>query len=164
MTPDQAHVLISFLIEDYDRESKTTRRVLGAVPAGKEAYAPDDRSMHALRLAWHIASADTMFLNGVASGAFAMGDPGVPESVKSSADVVAFYDEHITKAIESVRKMTPEACVAIVPFGDTWKMPAFLWMQLCLKHSIHHRGQLSAYLRPMGAKVPAIYGPSGDEK
>jgi uncharacterized damage-inducible protein DinB len=164
MTPDQAHALISFLIEDYDRESKTTRRVLAAVPAGQENYAPDSRSMHALKLAWHIASADVMFLSGIASGAFKTGDSGIPDSVKAPSDVVAWYDENISKAVENVRKMTPEACTAVIPFGDTWKLPAPMWMQLCVKHSIHHRGQLSTYLRPMGAKVPSIYGPSGDEK
>ena len=44
------------------------------------------------------------------------------------------------------------------------KMPAVTFLSLNVRHSVHHRGQLSSYLRPMGAKVPGIYGPSGDSQ
>jgi uncharacterized damage-inducible protein DinB len=164
MTPAQAQFLISFLVDDFDRESKTTLKVLSALPAGQESYTPDSRSMHALKLAWHIASADVMFLNGIATGTFPSGDSAMPESIQSLADVAAWYGENIPKAIDLILAMSPEACSSVIGWGDTWKLPAPAWLQLAIKHSIHHRGQLSSYIRPMGGKVPAIYGPSGDEK
>jgi uncharacterized damage-inducible protein DinB len=50
-----------------------------------------------------------------------------------------------------------------INFHNVFEFPAVVYLQLMVNHSIHHRGQLSAYLRPMGAKVPAIYGGSADE-
>ena len=56
-----------------------------------------------------------------------------------------------------------DACAKVLDFFGMMQMPAVVFLQLCIKHSVHHRGQLSAYLRPMGGKVPSIYGPSADE-
>ena len=162
IAPDQAHFLTQFLIADFERETATTVRVLSHVPAGQETYAPDPKSMHALRLAWHIASADVWFLNNIAAGAFAPGGGEIPEAIKSGADVVAWYETNAPEAIARVRALTPEQCAKVIDFRGVMEQPAVVFIQLALKHSIHHRGQLSAYLRPMGAKVPGIYGPSGD--
>ena len=75
---------------------------------------------------------------------------------------MAYYDAEIPKAIEAVKKLTPEQLAKPVQFF-AWTNPNVAYAQFLLKHTIHHRGQLSAYLRPMGAKVPAIYGGSADE-
>jgi uncharacterized damage-inducible protein DinB len=52
----------------------------------------------------------------------------------------------------------------LIVFGEKRQIAGYSVLQLMLKHSVHHRGQLSAYLRPMGAAVPSIYGPSADTK
>jgi uncharacterized damage-inducible protein DinB len=163
MTAEQAKGLASFLIDDYERESATTRKVLAAVPAGQENYTPDGKSMTALKLAWHIASADDWFLRSIARGAFVPEPQEVPEGVASAADVVAWYDAHIAESIAAVKAMAAEDCAKVIDFFGMVQLPAAVFLQLTVKHSVHHRGQLSAYLRPMGAKVPGIYGPSGDE-
>ena len=162
ISPDQAYGLTQFLIADFERETPTTVRVLSHVPAGQEGYTPDPKSMHALRLAWHIASADVWFLNCISSGAFASGGSAIPESIKTAADVVAWYETNQPAAVAKVRAMTPEQCAKVIDFKGVMQASAVVFLQLAIKHSVHHRGQLSTYLRPMGAKVPGIYGPSGD--
>jgi uncharacterized damage-inducible protein DinB len=163
LAPEQAYGLAQFLIGDFEREVPTTRKVIAAVPAGQEGYTPHERCTNALKLAWHIASADVWFLECIAKGAFAPGEnSGLPDSLKDAAGVSAWYDENIAKAIATVKAMTPEQCAKVVDFFGMMQVPAVIYLQLTIKHSVHHRGQLSAYLRPMGAKVPGIYGPSGD--
>jgi len=164
MTAEQAHFLANFLISDFEYEVKTAKRVLAAMPAGKEDYTPDNRSMHALKLAWHIASADCWFVNSVADGEFKHGDGQMPESIKSAADVVAWYEANFPKAAARIRAMSGEELIRPMALAPGMENQAVVWLQLAVKHSVHHRGQLSAYLRPMGGKVPGIYGPSADDK
>ena len=75
--------------------------------------------------------------------------------------MIAYYDENVPALLEKLSTMSNEKLAAPIAFA-TWNEPAVTYLTLSLKHSIHHRGQLSAYLRPMGGKVPSIYGPSGD--
>jgi uncharacterized damage-inducible protein DinB len=64
--------------------------------------------------------------------------------------------------VARLQKMTPEQLAKIVDFRGSSQMPAVMFFQIAINHSAHHRGQLSVYLRPMGGKVPAIYGESYD--
>jgi uncharacterized damage-inducible protein DinB len=162
MTPDQAKTVMNFLIPTVEAEHKTTRKILAAIPDGKGDYTPDAKSMTAIDLAWHIAGAEMMFMSGVLSGEFPTGDGKRPENVTTAADVVAFYDQCAANNAK-LKDMTGEQCLQELNFHGVFKMPAASFVQIMLNHGIHHRGQLSAYLRPMGAKVPAIYGGSADE-
>ena len=148
---------------DAETERATTRKVIAAVPAGQESYAPDAKSMNALKLAWHIASAEWWFLTGVVAGQFAAGDGGMPENIKTAADVLAWMDANVPPAQAQAAALSGEKLAATLDFFGMFQAPAVVFLNLNLKHIIHHRGQLSAYLRPMGGKVPGIYGPSGDE-
>ncbi len=160
----EAKLIAGFILAEYEHERATTRNVLEAVPAGKEDYSPDGRSMNALTLAWHIASAEKFFLDGVISGAFQAGEPGVPDSIRSAKDVTAWYDSNLPEAIDAVKALPAESLTREIDFFGMFRATALNYLSLMLRHSVHHRGQLSAYLRPMGAKVPGIYGPSGDSK
>jgi len=64
--------------------------------------------------------------------------------------------------MERLEKTTGDELLRIVDFYGIRRFPAVTLIQIILNHTIHHRGQLSTYLRPMGAKVPSIYGPSYD--
>jgi len=64
--------------------------------------------------------------------------------------------------LEALGKLSGEQLAKIVDFRGMFQMPAVMFLQFGLNHTIHHRGQLSTYLRPMGAKIPAIYGESYD--
>jgi uncharacterized damage-inducible protein DinB len=162
---DEAKFLAGYLAGELEREAATTRAVIGAIPAGQEGYSPDGKSMNALKLAWHIASAEWWFLGCILKGEFrAGGDGGIPETVKSATDVLNWYDANVPPLWQSLRAMSAESLTAELDFFGIWKMAALHYISLTLKHGIHHRGQLSAYLRPMGGKVPGIYGPSGDSQ
>lgn len=163
MTPEQAHFLLhEVYLPQIHNEHKTTRRVIEAVPADRCSYKPDEKSMSAWELAHHIASTEIFFMRGVAGGAFQRENGAIPDSVKTPADLVEWYEENHAKAVARLAATPSADLVKNLSFA-IFNFPAIQYPAMMLSHSIHHRGQLSAYLRPMGAKVPGIYGPSADE-
>ena len=162
MQPEQATFLLNFMLPQIKNEQKLTRKVIAAVPVDKGDYQPDPRSMNALDLAWHIAASECFFMDGASSGEFGSGG-NRPETIRNSADIATWYEEHFHQSFDRVSKMTPEQLLKTIDFHGVFNFPAIIYLQLMGSHGIHHRGQLSAYLRPMGAKVPAIYGGSADE-
>jgi uncharacterized damage-inducible protein DinB len=67
------------------------------------------------------------------------------------------------RGVARVAKMTPEQLMTPINFYNVFNLPAVLYLGFLINHSIHHRGELATYLRPMGSKVPSIYGGSYDE-
>src|SRR5215472_17139148 len=160
---DQAgFALHTIFLPALDREHRTTRAVIEAIPTTKGDYRPDANSRSAMELAWHIVAAEKRFLEGIVSGGFDFTPIHRPESVQSSADIGRWYEEMFQSVFARLQKLSAEQSMKIVDFRGMMQMPAVFYCQLTLNHSIHHRGQLSTYLRPMGAKVPAIYGESYD--
>lgn len=163
-TAEQAKVVADTMLADFDNEVAATKRVIGAIPAGKEGYAPDPKNMTAIDLAWHIARAEPFFLNSVSEGQFVRGDSKRPDDIRTAQDVLAWYDANLPPALARARGLSGEQLAKVVDFFGVVQMPAATCLVFMLKHGAHHRGQLSAYLRPMGAKVPNIYGQSADGK
>jgi uncharacterized damage-inducible protein DinB len=163
MTPEEAKFLLPIFMASLRREYPTTLRVLKAVPADKGDYRPAANSRSALELAWHLASADIWFLDGFLAGEFEMEDDTMPADFSSAADVAATYEEDMPAKLDKVEKLPAEFWATPMEFFGIYNLPAVMYLQFMLNHSIHHRGQLSAYLRPMGAKVPNVYGGSFDE-
>jgi uncharacterized damage-inducible protein DinB len=159
MSPDQAKGIAMFLLSALEQESTVTRRIIAAVPAERSDYAPHPTNMTALKLAGHIAVSQIWFLNGIAAGSFPMEEE---PSFSTPAEVLAWYEREFPAAIEKVRALSGEQLAAVVDFFGM-KFPNVVYLNFCQVHTVHHRGQLSAYLRPMGAKVPSIYGGSADE-
>src|ERR1700730_244514 len=159
---EQATFLLQFLLPALKNEHRTTRSVIDAIPPDKGDYRPEDVAKSALELAWHIVAAEQRFLDGVASGDVNFNPIHRPETGKNSAGIGAWYEESFTKNFERLTKMTGEQLVKSLDFRGAFQMPAVAFLEIALRHSIHHRGQLSTYLRPMGGKVPAIYGESYD--
>jgi uncharacterized damage-inducible protein DinB len=157
------------MLEQLMREMEKTSKVLAAIPNSKSDWRPDDKARTASELAAHIAAVDVSFLEGIASLSFAeLMDQEKSGNItaslpKDSAGLAQWYEEHFAAAIESVRKMTPEQLSTILDFYGAFQLPAFAYLLFVNNHSIHHRGQLACYLRPMGSKVPSIYGGSADE-
>ena len=75
-----------------------------------------------------------------------------------------WYSAELAKHVERLRGLTGEQLIKRIDFRGIFQFPAVAYVQIALHHSIHHRGQLSMYLRPMGAKVPSIYGESYDAR
>jgi len=160
---DEAKLLTGFILSEYERERTTTVKVLEAVPSGHEAYSPDAKSMSALKLAWHIAASEFLFFELAILGAMPKLNGEMPASIHDVAGVVAWYNAKLLPEIDKAKSLSGEVLSRMVDFHGS-KRPAYAILQLMLKHSIHHRGQLSVYLRPMGGKVPGIYGPSADSQ
>ena len=163
LSQDQTSVVAQFLLADYESEIATTRRVIAAVPEGQPDYAPSPKCMPALKLVIHLPTAEDMFLRGILEGTFNP-DRQAAESLKTVAEVLAWYDEKIPALVEQVKKAPASVWTREIDFFGMANFTGLQVLTIMLKHSIHHRGQLSSYLRPMGGKVPDIYGPSGDDK
>lgn len=164
LTPDQAAFALAMVLPSLNAEHSLTKRVIGAIPAEKADYRPDDVGRSAIDLAWHIVAAEARFLDAVASGKFDFTGPTRPESVSTPADVVTWYSERFASEVDRLKGMTGEELVRVIDFRGLLQLPAVAYVQIGLSHSVHHRGQLSMYLRPMGAKVPSIYGESYDAR
>jgi len=162
-TPEFAKTYADMMLMGVAREAETTKKVLAAVPDDKREYRPDPNARTAWELAWHIANTDVQFLDGIADLKFNMENPTPEDKPKNSAELVAWYDKNLNRAADRVRRMTPEQLATSIDFFGVFNFPAAIYLSFLNNHSIHHRGQLSTYLRPMGAKVPSIYGGSYDE-
>jgi len=163
ITPEQASFLLnSVYLPGLKNEQRITKSIIEAIPLDKGDYRPDEISMSALGMAWHIVSAEKAFIDAVLNGAFDLSPNPMPESVKNSKDLSALYTEQFDSRMEKLGKMSDDDLLKIVDFRGVFQLPAVMYLGFILHHSVHHRGQLSMYLRPMGAKVPSIYGESYD--
>ena len=162
MTSEQATFLLQTNLPALKNEYRTTKNVIAAIPLDKGDYRPDEVSKSAMDLAWHIVATENRFIDAVLTGAFDFTPMPRPETVKNSADLLALYQEDFEPRFEKLSKLSPEALLKIVDFRGMFQMPAVMYLGFVMHHSVHHRGQLSMYLRPMGAKVPSIYGESYD--
>ena len=160
MTADQGKAVAEALGQQIQQEWMTTVKVVEAIPEDKKTWSPAPESRSAWDLAVHICRSDVWFLNGVLTQDFSPGpqEPPAP-TIKG---LIEWYKHEMPKALERVLAMEPHKLAEVVDFYGM-KMPNAQFMVWQAVHNAHHRGQLSAYLRPMGAKVPSIYGGSADE-
>jgi uncharacterized damage-inducible protein DinB len=157
------------LLPEFDQEMATTRRCLERVPEDQLNYKPDPKSMSLGRLAGHVAEMPgwgSVTINGDALD-FASGE-FQPMEMTSRAQILEAFDKIVADSRAALEKATDEHMMGnwSLKNGDTvlLTMPRIAVIRtFVMNHTIHHRGQLSVYLRSAGAKVPSIYGPSADE-
>lgn len=159
MTPDQAKAVAGALGQQLQNEWMTTVRVIEAIPEANKDWKPEPKSRSAWELARHTAESDVWFLQSVLDQRF--GDPA-PSGATTIAELAAWYKANMPAKLEHVLAMDGSKLAAEVSFF-TFNMPNAQYLVFCAVHGAHHRGQLAAYLRPMGGKVPSIYGGSADE-
>ena len=163
MDSQQAKTVADFLIVEFENELPATLRVISAVPGDRLDYRPDEKSKTGLGLVRHITLEDEWLLNSIAKGEFtAPPDDSDACGILSPADAAARYKETMPAALDRVRAMSGAQLSNVLDLFGIMQMPAVNFLALTVKHSVHHRGQLSAYLRAMGGNVPGIYGPSAD--
>ena len=163
MDSNQTKTVADFLMTDFESEMQTTLRVLGAVPNDRLAYQPDAKSKTGLGLVRHITLEDEWLLNSIADGVFVSPpDDSDACGIMNSADAVARYKIRVPAALDRVRAMSGEQLGNVIDLLGMIQGTGVNFLAIAIKHSIHHRGQLSAYLRAMGGNVPGIYGPSAD--
>ena len=162
-TPEFALGYRAMMLDGLAREAEITKKVLAAIPEGKRDYRPDPHARTAWELAWHIANTDVQFLDGIADLKFNMANPAPADKPKTVAEVVDWYDRNMKRGADRVRALSAEQLLTPVEFFGVFNFPAAFYLGFLNNHSIHHRGELATYLRPMGSKVPSIYGGSYDE-
>lgn len=148
----------SLFTQFWTNESKTTQKVLSRIPEGSD-YRPDAKSRTAKEIAWQIVFEEKMIIEALENGKAAWAPPPVPGTMKEVLDA---YEEQSAGMAARWAALPAERWSGNLDFFGT-ERPSSAMAWSFLFDIVHHRGQLSTYLRPMGAKVPQIYGPSADE-
>jgi uncharacterized damage-inducible protein DinB len=155
-------IVQNICIPGLEDEHRITKGVIRAIPLDKGDYRPDEISKSAIDLAWHIVAAEMRFFEALPAGEFDFTPKHRPETVQDSADLLEWYVPNFQTRVDKLRTLSGEQLIKVIDFRGIFKLQAFMYLNFILGHTIHHRGQLSMYLRPMGAKVPSIYGESYD--
>jgi uncharacterized damage-inducible protein DinB len=163
MNADAAKTAAQIYVQDFEYEVPTTVNVLKSIPESNLGYRPDDKSRTGLGLCRHITLEDAWLLDGVISGSYKpVPDDSDACGLMSPAQCAERYDRQMREAFERIRGLSGEELARSVELFGVYKMPAVAYLSMALRHSVHHRGQLSSYVRAMGGKVPPIYGPTAD--
>ncbi len=163
--------LIDPLVMEFDRECATTRKVLSRVPADKLSWKPHPKSSSLGQLARHVATLPHWIGDSLLQGSYDVASGGADAAKKDPASV--------TELLETFEAAVKTATAAMASLDDAaamgpWtlkrgsavilEMPRLALVRtILLNHTIHHRGQLTVYLRLLDVAVPSIYGPSADE-
>jgi uncharacterized damage-inducible protein DinB len=161
-TPDQAKLISTVFLGSLGNEVPTTRRVLAAVPEAQLDFKLGDKGRTTRDLMWHIAHSERWFGESIAEGSFSGGGSDGPAPA-AAAEILAYYDEFVPPLAGRIAAVSAEQLATPTGFFNVFNFPLVLYMDFWLKHTVHHRGQLSMHLRAMNARVPDIYGGSADE-
>ena len=169
MTSDQvaATATANAMAALWEREFPATVQVIEAVKDDNRGYKPDPKSRTAWDLAIHLATADIWFMDCILNGKFEYDLAAVKAAeaqFTAVSGVVDFYEKTFPARLAALRALPAEALGERLDLFGVVQMTRAEWIGFANNHSIHHRGQLAAYLRAMGSKVPNIYGPSADTK
>jgi uncharacterized damage-inducible protein DinB len=161
------------LFPEFDLEMANLRRALQRVPEASFSWKPHEKSMTLGRLATHLSEIPFWAVNVCTESELDVAPPGAPpfapQTLATTGAILAQLDRNVTKARAAISATSDAA------FTQPWTLKAggkaistqprlAVYRSLVMNHMIHHRGQLSVFLRLAGAKVPAVYGPSADEQ
>jgi uncharacterized damage-inducible protein DinB len=164
-------MIVDSLIPEYDHEWGTTRRLLNRVPEAEFDWKPHDKSMTLGQLSGHLANIPAWCSAVLEKTEFdlgSVGDDARPKSPASRDALLREFDEKVSAARASLATRTDAELLApwTLKSGEheIFTMPRISAIRsFILNHSIHHRGQLSVYLRLKNVPLPSIYGPTADE-
>jgi uncharacterized damage-inducible protein DinB len=151
-------------LQAWEREFQTTLKVLKGYPKEKLDLKPAERSRTAKDLLWTFVVEEKV-VDGVVKGQVDF--MNMPKPPATLGEIVSAYEATHREMGQKLKALTDQEFNTAIPFMVAPKQMGkvrrgdILWMMLM--DSVHHRGQLSVYLRVAGAKVPSIYGPSADE-
>lgn len=158
------------LLPEFDQEMANTRRVLERVPEDQIGWKPHEKSMSLARLATHVAELAGWAAFFLKSDFLDLGAMDYkPHAASSQSELLEIFDTNVAESRAAIEATDDEA------FQQPWTLrkgdhviftiPRVAVMRtMLLNHIIHHRGQLTVYLRLTGAPVPGMYGPSADEQ
>ena len=148
------------------RETETPKfvKVLKAIPQAKLDYRPDPKSRTAIEIAWVLAQEEGSLLALLDQGVVEWKEEKPPARIE---EIVATFERNAAGVNERLKKLDEAGWTKkgriLMGGGGAWEDTIEQFVRGFLFDAIHHRGQLTTYLRPMGGKVPSIYGPSADD-
>jgi uncharacterized damage-inducible protein DinB len=153
----------TLFLKFWEKEAQATRRVISRIPEGSQ-YRPDPKSRTAREIAWLIVREEIVLADGLEKGTLEWAELPAPVTIKEILDSYDRHHENLAKRLQTIDaarwerrvpfKFQGQEIMNESGYDNAWGF---------LLDIIHHRGQLSTYLRPMGSTVPQIYGPSADE-
>lgn len=157
------------LISELKHEAANTRKLLELVPEDKFDWQPHEKSMSLIRLAAHIANLGNWTSMTIETDELDIGGPFKPFVPASREELLRFHDEAQAHSEAALETAAPEL------FMKPWTLKkngavimelpkAAIIRSMCFNHVIHHRGQLSVYLRLLDVPIPGMYGPSADDR
>jgi uncharacterized damage-inducible protein DinB len=154
----------ALFLKFWDKEAPATRKVISRIPQDRSDYRPEPKSRNAREIAWLIVREELVLAEGLEKGALEWVELPTPVTVKEIVDI---YDRHHNELTTKLRAVDTTGWERRVPFlfqgQEVMNETGYDNAWGFLFDIVHHRGQLSTYLRPMGSTVPQIYGPSADE-
>lgn len=156
------------LQQEFAEESASTRRILERVPEASFSWKPHAKSMTLGRLASHIADLPNRCATIATTESFVRNPAAAPWQAASTNDLLAHFDETSAAAKSALNGLADDQLSAIwtLKFGEQTMVAlprALALRRVFLDHLIHHRGQLSVYLRLLDIPVPGMYGASADD-
>lgn len=162
--------IVDALLPEFDHEMAVTRKVLERVNDTQFGWQPHEKSMTLGRLATHVAEIPQWGRTILTEPEFNMvAGEHKPGTAATTAEVLQLFDGQVQAIRALLAPRTDAELMSTWTFKqngqEMFGMPrAAAWRSWVMNHLIHHRGQLSVYLRQTGSKVPGIYGPSADER
>jgi uncharacterized damage-inducible protein DinB len=158
------------LLGELDREAARTKRALEQVPAGRDDWKPHDKSMPLGRLAGMIATMPAWIVLITKQDELDLTPPGGGQwKLPTQSELITAHDKSVSDARDALNSIDDAVLLT-----TNWRLraggqvvsdaPRHIALRDMINHLAHHRGQLTVYLRLLGATVPAIYGPSADDK
>ena len=156
------------LLPEYDHEMGTARKLLERLPDASLGWKPHEKSMALNRLATHLAELPAWGSSIIERDVFEMSGDYKPTVLGSKAEILKVFDENAAAARATIAAKSDAELLSTWTFKHggqvVLSMPKAAVVRLwLLNHFIHHRGQLSVYLRLLNVPLPSIYGPSADE-
>jgi uncharacterized damage-inducible protein DinB len=155
----------ALFLKFWEKEAPAMRKVIARIPQERSDYRSDPKARNAREIAWLLVREEILLCNGLEKGVLEWEEVPTPATV---AEILETYDRQHDTVTKRLHALPAAKWEQEVPFmfggqeimketgyGNAW---SFFF------DAIHHRGQLSTYLRPMGSTVPSIYGPSADEQ
>lgn len=154
----------ALFLKFWEKEAPATRKVIERIPQERSDYRADPKARNAREIAWLMVREEILLGQGLENGRLEWIEEPTPATVKEILDT---YDRHHDNVTSTLRGLAASRWEQDVPFmfqgQEVMKASGYENAWGFFFDLIHHRGQLSTYLRPMGSTVPAIYGPSADE-
>jgi len=159
--------LLEPILAEFQQEMATTRKMLQRVPTGSLSWKPHEKSRSLGEIAQHVANLPGLFIVPLHEDAFDKNQYNIPE-INTTSAILETFDKNVAGSCETLKGRSDEWSLGqwSYKYGEKviFSMPRLAVLRaMGINHIIHHRGQLSVYLRLLNVPLPPVYGPTADE-